>query len=80
MPNLSNQIAAIAAAVLLTATFIGTGAYAQSAPANPPRAGASEPRKGDDGADKKNAEEKKDARTDRREHRKAVNHRQRRKH
>ena len=80
LPTLSNLVAAMAAAIVLTAALISSGAQAQLAPANPPQAGPNEPRKSDVGADNKTKEEKKEARKERREHRKAVNHRQRRKH
>ncbi len=80
MPTHSNLVAAMAAAILLTAALISFDAQSQSAPANPRQAGPNEPRKSDVGADNKTQEEKEEARTGRRELRKAVNHRQRRKH
>ena len=70
----------VAAVTLLAAVFMGSAAYAQAAPSKTPPANAAESKKADDAADKKTKEERAEARKERREHRKAVNHRQRRKH
>jgi hypothetical protein len=80
MPTLSQLVSATVVALVLTAAFAGFDAQAQPAPASPPQSGPGETRKADDGADSKTKEENKEARKDRREHRKSVNHRQRRKH
>ena len=71
------------AAAILTLTFalIGAVAYAEQAPGNAPPDTAStavEQKKADDAAGKKVRQD--EARKERREHRKALNHRQRRKH